>query len=91
LLICFGASDVSHVTFRIYANSDMSVREVMGRAGERQTSPCRQTVCADGEMILGDQTLRFAGMAETGRETATMSTKIGAKMAKCMTDGEVRW
>jgi hypothetical protein len=91
LLICFGASDVSHVTFRIYANSHMSVRAAMGRAGERQTSPCRQTVCADGEMIFGDQTLRFAGIAETGRETATRSTRIGAKMVKCMTDGVVRW
>jgi hypothetical protein len=46
-----------------------SAREVTQRRRRiRRTSPWCQTVCADGEMIFGDHTLRLAGRAVAGLE-----------------------
>jgi hypothetical protein len=56
------------------------VGEVVKRRRTRRTSPWCQTVCADGEMILGDHTLRFAGRAATRSEEKNTRVVIDARV-----------
>jgi hypothetical protein len=56
------------------------VGEVVKRRRTKRTSPWCQTVCADGEMILGDHTLRLAGRAVAGLEETKMTEMMDASV-----------